>query len=74
MHHAEFIAHTDLIDVVEFVSRLPMRPKLFKACIASIDKPAFYFNLRAIDMAHALKECEPMLLAGDSLTVEALQS
>lgn len=68
MHHADYIAYQDLLTAI------PPRPKLFKAHIAAMGKPTFAFTVFAIDMAHASRECEAMLLPGDSLTVEALQS
>lgn len=63
-HHDEFNAHAQLL-----ASR-PM--KAFKAHIAAMGKPTFAFTIHAIDWDHALAECDAMLLAGDSLTLEAL--
>lgn len=67
MNHQDFNAHLAMVRSANFTMRA------FKAHIAAFQKPTFALTIYAIDMAHAVRECEAMLLEGDSLTVEALQ-
>lgn len=65
---SEHSAHLALVNT----ANSQKSPLAFVATIAGKGKPNFTMKIHGLSIQHVVKECEMMLLPGDSLTVEAL--